>query len=766
MRIFFIFLLCSLFLSPTYSQLKSSDKKAIKNHLLKKINELREQSGVAPLIIDKRLAKAAEIQSFYMSKTNELTHDQSKPKFNTPKKRIEHFSPLQFDIIGENVLLSKKVKLPINKNTIIRISESMFNAWKDSPGHYANMIEAEFNVADFGFALNKNNQIYATNVFGRIGIKIEGQLSENQFGLKEDLEGNCFDKHISHDNILVNVGNAVVIEGDEIIFYYHDINYLKSIFSGPNDGIAIDLIDPTQFSCKETNQLDLSPIHDGILLKPVFRNELFQNNTAQSGYRIITKLGTIPKALLGKQLTLGVLLIKNGVVCKYVIPSYIPHGSYPLKELPVNLEDPIDAKITSNKSIESVTLPFHFQTNQTVPVSFPKIKRDQRKIHSIEIKSYSSIEGTEAKNKILHKKRAEVIKKHLTKELNTTSNKFKITTKENWDEFYFQLKYYFADTLLNHPKDELRKLASQKSIEAIPWDTILYQQRKSIAIINYKGGNVNKDSSELIASNLRFAILNKDIPLAKKALFKMYHGNNIKPDVLFEESIFDAFLTNMDLVENASAILIKFHQSNLTSSTKFVNRWLIKSEQLSPEAKFNLLNLYTIINNHFLDIWDLPSKRLANVIDPKYVNQLSREFSSNELMLNLHLTFIKYYGQVNNGIEITKSFNYISKYFSSRVLKIEDAILLSKFYNHWSMYQLTNTYLLEKFEENKLNEDATFLLMQSLYHFNEEEDIGYYDEVYQKALKLNKSRWCALINSEIQLLRDRKLKGIYCAKCL
>ena len=108
------------------------------------------------------------------------------------------------------------------------------------------------------------------------------------------------------------MGNNISIEGDKIIYYYHNIHYFKKIFSKDNDGIVVDLIQPEQFNCDKPNQLDMSPIHDGILLKPVYKEELLKNNSAESDYRIITEIGTLPKSLQGKPVTPSIIFIKDG----------------------------------------------------------------------------------------------------------------------------------------------------------------------------------------------------------------------------------------------------------------------------------------------------------------------------------------------------------------------------------------------------------------------------------------------------------------------
>ena len=135
-------------------------------------------------------------------------------------------------------------------------------------------------------------------------------------------------------------------------------------------------------------------------------------------------------------------------------------------------------------------------------------------------------------------------------------------------------------------------------------------------------------------------------------------------------------------------------------------------------------------------------------------------------MLNINLTFIRYFGQINDGINISKAFDFIVEYFKPKVLKIEDEIDLVLFFNQWSRYDLTNEYLLDKFDDGKLNEEAVFILLKTLNFYTiDDDDISSYEEVYLKALELNQNKWCTWVNQEFQILRNQKIKNLFCNRC-
>ena len=47
------------------------------------------------------------------------------------------------------------------------IAEMLFQQWKESPGHNANMLQSMFNSIGFGLYVNASGKVYATQQFGR-----------------------------------------------------------------------------------------------------------------------------------------------------------------------------------------------------------------------------------------------------------------------------------------------------------------------------------------------------------------------------------------------------------------------------------------------------------------------------------------------------------------------------------------------------------------------------------------------------------------------
>lgn len=747
------------------SQLTDQNKDFLRIELAYRINELRISKGLKPLIFNDTLRKAAAFHSRYMAENDILSHDEKKSKYATPKNRVLAFDGKDFEIVGENALYSKPQEFPLKKKDLIALADEMFTSWKNSPGHYANMTEPEYVYGDLGFETNSKKQIvYATQVFGTKGYVVKNQISQNIFGLtKATID--CEKEFESYSNLVLNMGNDLSIEGNEVILYYHNIEHFKEILSNPNDGIAIDLVSKNQMQCGIPNQLDFSPIFDGILLKPIFSNELLANNRAEGDFRIITKVADIPENLDGNDYSLSLIIIKNNKACKYVFPAYVPRQAYSLRPIEPIIKDEPLVVLMKEGITHSQIINYDFNTNQTSAIKNINIEKYNSKIHSIHINSFSSVEGDSVHNAYLHNSRANFIKRNLISELKVQEPQFSIDAKENWSLMHFQLNYFEQDELALLSHDSLKKLLSNRD-QSLPWDSLLFSQRKAVAIINYSGIYDEQSAIESFGEfNLRTAVATNNPSLANKAMYAMHEHLDFFPSILFEPQIVEFINNQPSTVGNYAALLSYQFYSDPYATTRFIHNWLNRENDLSEDARTNILHLYTLVGDYLLDNWDVSSERLSNVIHPLKVEKIIPEKLKDELLLNLHLTFIQYFGQINDGVNISKSFYFIADYFKNQTLKPEDDVDLTLFFNNWSMYNMTVEYLLSKFKNDKLNEDGVFVLAETMNFTNYKDESGVYIEVQKKALSRNKKRWCDWLNGDFQVLRNIEIKRLYCESC-
>jgi len=119
------------------------------------INNYRAQNGRAPLAASYTLSRAAQWKSSDMAANNYFAHDDLT---RTWVARIRDCGYTQNAYIGENIAAGQ--------NT----AQSVFDAWKNSPGHNSNMLSANYTAIGIGLAYVPGSPYgyYWTNEFASI----------------------------------------------------------------------------------------------------------------------------------------------------------------------------------------------------------------------------------------------------------------------------------------------------------------------------------------------------------------------------------------------------------------------------------------------------------------------------------------------------------------------------------------------------------------------------------------------------------------------
>lgn len=769
MKKLLLFIILVFSFSQSFGQVGPVEKEKLASLLHKRINDHRIEKGHLPFARNEDLTSAAKIQSAYLLKAKKLKHSHPEVKFKNPMSRVHHHNT-SFEVVGENVLVSKTLRFPLSKGGFAKIAYDMFNSWKSSKGHYKNMMSDEYTHGDFAFGYDsKSKRIYAVHVFGKMGVKIPEQLSENAFDIQKT-DKYCNTLLGGNRNIITNMGNSISIEGDEIIFRYHNVNRVEKVLDHELDGLAIDLVERNQMLCGQDNRLDASAIYDGILLKPVLRDEILKNNRAENPNRLVVSLGKVPESLKGKELSPNLIVIKLGMQCSYVTPASVDSRRYALRAVPPEVYNPkIELSTEGIGQIEEVF--FEFDTAKDISKKMTPLEANAKKILAVDIKSYTSVDGSFQSNQNLHQQRAEYISKVLNEKLNLKESKIEIDSKENWELCDYQLEVFGEENIRQWDKEKIRSFVNQQ--KSLVWKEALEEQRKSKATIYYADKWKASDSQHLYY-NLVNGLVSKDYNQANKALFEIY-SDSTNTYFLGEEFIIDRMFGQKELVQNVSAILLRdIYGYSLDNVVYFVRTWLSRADELSVGAQKNLLNLYTITGRRMLQRWDVSSENLSKVMHPDKVNPLFDNYKSedvvNPLFLNFHMTRIEYFGQINQQQEISESFDFITDYFREQALTVQDDVDLSLFFNSWSMYHLTVEELRDRLWDDKLNEKGAFVLAQTLtaypYHRNGSElEESQLLSAHKKAISFDKSAWCYWINNEFQNLRRPGVKNLYCKTC-
>lgn len=144
---------------------------------------------------------------------------------------------------------------------------------------------------------------------------------------------------------------SLTVTNGEVWLSGLDVKRLKAAIKGPDDGLAVDIVQRSQFTCENSNILNYSVPNKGFLIKPVYSDDLFEAKDSKGMIRI--KMGEIPKTVKDTfELNLMVIIDKH--VCKNIYKSYIetPTANYQYTNpLPfyADPKSPKDATLEYNK---------------------------------------------------------------------------------------------------------------------------------------------------------------------------------------------------------------------------------------------------------------------------------------------------------------------------------------------------------------------------------------------------------------------------------
>ena len=122
--------------------LPEAEAKALENmeyyeEILRLVNEIRAEAGVAPLSLDTTLCKAATMRTIEMNYSGYYSH--TRPNSYSCFSVLDYFG-IDAKECGENIAAGQPTP------------EYVMNSWKNSQGHYENMIRPEYTKIGIGFS--------------------------------------------------------------------------------------------------------------------------------------------------------------------------------------------------------------------------------------------------------------------------------------------------------------------------------------------------------------------------------------------------------------------------------------------------------------------------------------------------------------------------------------------------------------------------------------------------------------------------------------
>ncbi|MGX7419645.1 CAP domain-containing protein [Carnobacterium gallinarum] len=136
-------------------EIKNSDLAIIEAKIHKLVNEERVKQGVPALVINQQLVNASRQRSKEI--VTDFSHERDGESSFSIFKEPEY--SYVYQAVGENIVMATYQGTPEDMGSYF------FKLWKESPGHYENMISPKFTEVGTGIYL-KDGLLYGTQLFG------------------------------------------------------------------------------------------------------------------------------------------------------------------------------------------------------------------------------------------------------------------------------------------------------------------------------------------------------------------------------------------------------------------------------------------------------------------------------------------------------------------------------------------------------------------------------------------------------------------------
>ncbi len=569
-------------------------------------------------------------------------------------------------------------------------------------------------------------------------------------------------------------------EKSNLYFTINSKEWFDKLFKNDDDGIAIDIVMRDSYVCSVEDYKE-GQIR-GLLLKPVYAKKLKTNveQLKDGNYRVL--VGRIPTTILKDELEYNILFLHHKILCRYYWIYELESYPWELLDMGLYLDsityNPKIIKPVGSKSfsVKYKTLSFKipFEKNKSeylkkdIKPLYDSLRLTNFTIKKINIRAYSSIEGSTQRNLILQKQRAASIAKALQ-----TYQKPTIITEvyssENWVEFLNDIGHTKYENLKSLPKAEIKeKVVGDFAKELEP---ILKNHRKAVVTLflekkdTYKNNPVKKLIS-LFNSSMAEGTFEKAANI-QNSIFNKLKESQLDPSILNKMEI-PKRVSNAPLLYKNSVFKYMMNQSNL-----FMAYQELKDlEKLVPNngrVKYNLIVLKLLFWNWY---------QTDGVVE-NYSYQEIRNLKKygipkvliDRMLVNYHILEAKRLMQIKEYAKKDASVSFILENYKKIPLSDNDYLSLAQFLSHYANTKEAANLLDKRARSIDVSEDLLFYYLNlTIIHKDLTHSLDY-RTILLNAVNMDKKRFCKLFNSiekggvTFQILSDDYLKKTYCENC-
>jgi outer membrane protein OmpA-like peptidoglycan-associated protein len=446
-------------------------------------------NGLDTFEVNQILVDAAAIDAEKMSESGQVKVDPEKAKKNLVKAGGTKK--------GEEVAMNAPISKGRDNYKTEQVAKIIWTRWENNKKDKVILLSPQYMMIGIKCVPDEGNKkAYAVAVFGGYDSFNEGAKKKKELAvpfntkskklLMPDVKSckNC-DKWKNFD--LLQKG--LIVENGKIYLEYANLKDLKRLLKKTKDGLAVDVVQRSQYEKADYNIIDNNLQNKGVMQKIVFKDKVFSKNlivpdkNAKKKVKINKlklEMGKFNPKITGPY-ELNLIVVQDGHVCRTVTRSYLENGdqesSTPIGLIPapesIGLKPPFEPR--SESSILNFTIPFEknkseFKAEDIQPF-IKAMNEPDFVIDGLYIYAYSSIEGNADANAKLQRKRAESVTKVLQSMQNNKINP-NIETKDSWNLFELEMEDgKYADIV---------KLGKEKAIKKINTDGALLKELEPV----------------------------------------------------------------------------------------------------------------------------------------------------------------------------------------------------------------------------------------------------------------------------------------------
>jgi len=572
---------------------------------------------------------------------------------------------------------------------------------------------------------------------------------------------------------------GVSIADDDVYFTISNKEWLGRLIKEDDDAILVDLVAKDQYACGKPAP-GINGYAKGIFLDPVYRPALMAKIVDMGEGIVSIPVGKVPSQLKGKDLEGNLAILHKGQVCMYTFFTDIPRTQWDI--LPMGLYVDSVVNYMSYPGGDASQTPLLYTKELQFTLTFEKgkaaldqahlqplydsLKLKDYNIQRIDIRAFSSVEGSAAFNTIIQHQRARSVVMALQKFLRAGVDTH-LSYGEDWVEFRRDIASSGFKDLSGLTDDEIRSRLAGKGLEE-KLEPVLKDHRKAVVTLWLApAGKYGELRHTDLVTRFNEAVAKKNIPVAialQRDLFIQVAAGK-EPDTYLDrleipkEKTYDVLLNAREVY---NLLLNRYDGKVAIQNLNDILR-------LSPDngkVKYNICALS-------LQLWRVDTGFVQPAVLLKDIRDLSGMPSSlvRRMLINYHIVLSEVDMARYNYAGKDSSLAYIKNNYQDIHLKDEDLLALAKYLCFYQQCEWSENLLRPRITSIAVNEDLLFyyvnLKLTGLGTTMDELT----RQVINNAIAIDPKRFCRYFNAvgkggvTFQLLDFAELKSLYCNTC-